>query len=71
MKKVLTGFAIASLIVVSAATPVAADVPDQKGCPGYTSGNNLYWPFFWVRDLLLGRGIIPGQWITGESGCLS
>lgn len=70
MRKTLTAFAVAGLLIVGAAGSSTANVPSEKGCPGYTQGNNLYWPFFWVRGILLGSGIIPGDWITGEGGCL-
>lgn len=70
MKKTLGTLAIAGLLIVAASGPGLASPPDQKGCPGVTSGNNLYWPHFWVLGLLLGRGIIPGQWVTGDGGCL-
>lgn len=70
MKKTLATLAIIGLVMSAVSAPGAANVPDTKGCPGFTQGNNVYWSHFWVLNLLLGAGIIPGQWIIGEGDCL-
>ena len=70
MKKTLLVLTTLALVTAGASGAGNAAPPDTKGCPGFTQGNNLYWPHFWVLGLLLGNGIIPGEWITGDGECL-
>jgi len=69
-KNRIATLAVVGLVAICVSAPTAAKVPDTKGCPGFTSGNNLYWPVFWVQTILLANGINPGQWITGDGNCL-
>jgi hypothetical protein len=63
MRKGLTALAVAGIIVASAVGGAAsAGSPAEKNCPGF---GGQYWAN-WLMDLLLGRGINPGDWVRDQ-----
>ena len=63
MKKGLTALALAGILVASASASAGVGGPNsEKGCPGYGPAGH-YWAGFWILEMLLPNGIIPGHHI--------